>query len=197
MKFLSISVANLCFGSKNIHNNYIKSYDRWKFEEDKEKGFGFICIDTETNKYYYRKIPNINAIDYDTVYLTTLTLHTIEDVNVAIQYTDQVLSEKDNSYVRILIKVEDDKTMNPLTLSTIRNYFINNKRVKIVVKDLYKKKKSETKKKENVNENNKFSFILDSSKTEAEIIQKYILETKDKTYDLDSISKVIDKYIVK
>lgn len=176
---------------------YLGSYDRWAFNEMNDKGFGFIQMDTETNKYFYKKIVNEFAAQYLTFTIDTHLYHNIDEYTLLIKEVEKVFAEKDliEIRVRVVINVTDEKPLNETLISSIRQYFINNKLVKIVIKNKIKTNKKEEKKKKNIEVRNKYGFIFDKSLKEAEIIQQFILETKDKYISIDKIKNIVDKLI--
>ena len=176
---------------------YIGSYERWAFNEEEPKGFGFIQIDTETNEYFYQKIINQFAPDYISYNIETNIYNSIDDYKKLVDIINIKLKEKNNENIkiRIVVNITDDKLENETYITSLRKFFINNKLIKIVVKNKLKKDKNEIVKKKNIETKSKYGFILDKSISEAEKIQEFILATKNKEIPIDTIESFIKKYI--
>ena len=184
-------------GSVYEHLIYIGSFDRWKFEEEESKGFGFIRYNTDTNEYFYKKIVNKYAPIYKTFTIYSNNYNTIEDYNNLISLVNSTLEKyrEEKIKIRILIHINDDKSENESLILGLRQYYINNSLVKIVLKNKMKKEKKEEQIKRNIETRNKFGFILDKSKKESEIIQQFILVNKGKEINIGTIENVINKYL--
>jgi len=184
-------------GSVYEHLIYIGSFDRWKFEEEESKGFGFIRYNTDTNEYLYNKIVNKFAPIYKTFTIYSNNYNTIEDYNNLISLVNSTLEKyrEEKIKIRILIHINDDKSENESLILGLRQYYINNSLVKIVLKNKMKKEKKEEQIKRNIETRNKFGFILDKSKKESEIIQQFILVNKGKEINIGTIENVINKYL--
>lgn len=172
---------------------YVGSYDRWTFNEEETKGFGFIQIDTETNEYFYKKIENVNAPLYITYDIKTHMYHSIEDYNFLIKRINEELEKNKNQniHIRIVINITNQNPDNDVFINSIRKFFINNKLVKVTVKNKLKKEKEEESVKKNKEVKSKFGFILDKSLTEAQKIQEFIMTTKNKDIPIDIIEEFL------
>lgn len=177
---------------------YVGSYERWAFGEEESKGFGFGQIDTDTNEYYYRKIVNEFTDEYRTFEINTSLYKTIDEYTKLIDLVKSyIASKEDGINVRIIINIDDDKIDNDTFITSLRHYFINNKNVKIILKDKLKKEKKRIEREHHVDTKNKFGFILDKSVSEATKIQEYIFKTKNKEIPIDVIESFIDQYLNK
>ncbi len=174
---------------------YIGSYDRWAFDEMQNKGFGFIQIDTDTNEYFYKKIKNEFAKDYITYNIDTHLYNTIQDYTAFIKNIDNEINQGKNQRIRVVINITDEKNINETFIMSIKQYFINNKAVKIITKNKLKTTKKDEKKKKNIEIKSKYGFIFDKSMEKAEVIQRFILESKNKEIPIENIEKIINKYI--
>lgn len=177
---------------------YVGSFDRWVFGEDEDKGFAFIRFDTTTNEYYYKQIVNEFANKYITFNIDTHIYSSIEEYSFVINKILEVLDNKDDiveTKIRIVINVTDDKTINDEFITSVKQYFANNRLVKITMKNKLKRKKKEEEVKKNKESSEKYGFILNNKLTEAEIIRQFIKESKDKEIDIAIIDRYISKYI--
>ena len=85
--------------------------------------------------------------------------------------------------------------MNENGLDLLRRTFREDKRLKIVIKDYLKEVKHKEDRKKTKEIKDKFSFVMDPSKSPAEIIHEFILVTKKKDIPVDIIHKYIDQYM--
>lgn len=176
---------------------YVGSFDRWAFNEMVDKGFGFIQMDTETNKYFYKKIVNEFADKFITFDIDTHLYSTLDEYTSLIKTVEKELNEKEvvNKRIRILINITDEKPINETFITSIRQFFVNNKLVKIVIKNKIKKDIEKKKKKENIETMDKYGFIFDKKLDTAETIQKFIMKSKNKDINIDIINDIISKFI--
>lgn len=177
---------------------YVGSYERWAFGESEPKGFGVVQFDTDSNEYIYHKIENAFADIYETVEINTSLYKNLSDYKALMTKVDNLCSNYgDNIYVRIVINVDDDKVDNDTFITSLRHYFINNKKIKIVLKDKLKKKKAKEEKQHHIETKTKYGFVTDKSLSEAQKIQEYISVTKQKDIPIDVIESFIQKYLNK
>lgn len=174
---------------------YLGSYDRWAFGEPEPKGFGFIQFDTETNRYFYKKIINNNAKQYITYNIDTSIMKDLEEYKNLFLSIDNLLKDRGDIKVRIIINITDEKPSNDSYITSVREYFINNKQVKIIVKNKIHIKNKKSLQQQNKNMIDKFDFIMDKKENYAAIIQKFIKTTKDKDIPIEFIEAVIKKYL--
>lgn len=176
---------------------YVGSFDRWAFNEMSDKGFGFIQMNTETNEYFYKKIVNEFADKFITFDIDTHLYSTLDEYTSLIKTVEKELNEKEvvNKRIRILINITDEKLINETFITSIRQFFVNNKLVKIVIKNKIKKDNEKKKKKENIETMDKYGFIFDKKMDTAETIQKFIMKSKNKDINIDIINDIISKFI--
>ena len=187
-------------GHWHTHNQYKKliyvgSYDRWKFNEEEDKGFGYVTIDTDTKEYVYEHIINTLAINYHTFTINTSTINSIDDIHKIIVSITHIMGLDDNLKMKIKYIVDDVKDTNEVYLNTLKDYYSKNKRVKIIVRNLSEVKKKEEKKKAVFQDMSQYSFIFDKNKSISEIIHEYIMMYYNKDIDVEKIRSVIEKYI--
>ena len=182
------------FDKEPLH--YIGSFEAWEHGEDNPKGFALINYDTTDNSYIYYKVKNPLVREFRTILSNTMQFTCAEDYMRLIDQVKQIKSENPNVMLRLLflITTEDPKIQD--YLASLKLTFINDRTIKVVIKDLVKKKKKEREKKE-VNENStKYAFIFDKSVKIPQKIQEFALLKKDKEIPLDTIAKYIDKYLL-
>lgn len=176
---------------------YIGSYDRWSFNEMNDKGFGFIQIDTDTNEYFYKKIVNRFTPEYITFNIDTHLYNSLDEYTLLIKKISEEFEKESRGIkrIRVLINITDEKDINSVFIESIKQYFINNKLVKITLKNKLKTDKKEERKKKDKEIKTRFNFIFDKALSRADIIQKFILETKQEEVSKDNIESIISKYI--
>jgi len=176
---------------------YIGSYERWEFNEPENKGFGFIQFNTYTNEYFYQKIVNPYTTEYQTFEINTSLYNELKEYDYFISQVNKYKKEHESAYVRIKINIDDNKESNNTFITSLRHYYINDKRVKIILTDKLKKEKASLEKKHHIETKTKYGFVLDKSLTEAQKIQEFILASKDKEMSIDVIESFIKRYLDK
>lgn len=181
---------------------YVGSPFRYKFNEDEDKGIGFIIYDTLEKSYNYQKIKNPFASEYVTIDIYSNLYNTKEDYSVIVNKINETISSLDISYlnnkVRIRIYLVDEKPENDVFISSLRQNFINHKNVKIVIKNKLKDKIKKESVKKNLEIQKKFDFIYDKSKNTAQIIFDFISKTnEDVEIPLSYIESKVNKYVSK
>jgi DNA repair exonuclease SbcCD nuclease subunit len=176
---------------------YVRSLSRWEFNEEEPKGFLFTTYDTDTKKYYCKRIENIFTDEYKTFNIDTYIYNSIELYNSLIKDVDELVCDREDIKVRIVINITDDKEANTTFVSLLRSKYSGDRKVKLVIKNavVKKKKKEEIERHERIN--NKFAFVRDKSLKHSKIIQEYIYATKNIDVPIESIESVVDKYLIK
>lgn len=176
------------------HMYYTRSLSRWSFGEEKPKGFIYTVFDTFNHSYAIKRIENPFTDSFNTVTIDTKSLETVQDYKNLIESVKYMLSDE-SIHVRLKLAVSDDKVMNENGLDLLRRTFREDKRLKIVIKDYLKEVKHKEDRKKTKEIKDKFSFVMDPSKSPAEIIHEFILVTKKKDIPVDIIHKYIDQYM--
>jgi hypothetical protein len=117
--------------------------------------------------------------------------------NSLIKDVDELVCDREDIKVRIVINITDDKEANTTFVSLLRSKYSGDRKVKLVIKNavVKKKKKEEIERHERIN--NKFAFVRDKSLKHSKIIQEYIYATKNIDVPIESIESVVDKYLIK
>ncbi len=173
---------------------YTGSFDRWVFGEEEPKGFIILQYDTDSHEYSYIQIENTKAKRYDTIIVDTSNITTTADYAELISNIEEKYDLENNRLRVKILKSTSTETDDDL-INTFKKYFINNKNVKIEVKDLEKKKEKTKKKNQLVDLTNKYGFIFDPNISIAEKYQQWIYENKNKSIPIDNINKILSKYI--
>ena len=173
---------------------YTRSVSRWSFGEEKPKGFLYTVYDTFDRSYAVKRIENPFTDTFTTLTVDTKSLETVQDYKNLIESVKYILSD-DKAHVRLKISLSDEKVMNDNGIDLLRRTFREEKRLKIVIKDYLKEVKNKEDRKKTKEIKDKFSFVMDPSKSPAEIIHEFILITKKKDIPVDVIHLYIDKYM--
>ena len=182
---------------------YCGSPFRYKFNEDEDKGLGFLQYDTEDQSYFYRKITNCMSSEYITHEIYSNIYNSKEDFNRAMNDIDEIIESFElkphlDNRLRIMIYIVDDKTENDLFISSLRQKYIDHKNVKIVIKNRLKDKLKREDMKRNKERHEKFDFIYDKSKDPSQIIYDFIHRMDDAIdIPIEFIQKKIDQYMHK
>lgn len=178
---------------------YVGSPFRYKFNEDEPKGFGFISYDTEDHSYLYEKILNPLSSEYVTFELYSNIYHTQEDYRRVLQTIDAIVETfKMNTHIqhrlRIKFFIVDEKPENDVFLTGLRHKFINDKNIKISVKNKIKDKIKKDAAIRNKQREEKYGFISDSTLPTCEKISSF-LEQNDQYVPKEFIEQKIKQYV--
>ena len=186
-------------GKTYEHLSYNGSTDRWRFNEDEPKGFGFTQYDTETSEYFYQKIENILSPVYLTYECYTNLCETMEAYQPLIKAIDTQLNKYSDGYrklkIRIIVYIVNDNPNNDTYITSLRHYYMNEKRVILKIKNKLKDKKKKDEVAQNKDDDIMYGFVSDKNKSYAEILQEFILKKKGVAIPLDFIEAKINKYI--
>lgn len=163
---------------------YCGSPFRYKFNEDEIKGLSFIQYNTDDKSYFYQRITNPICPEYITYEIYSNIFKSnedytniIKDLNVIMEKIKQ--KRYTNDKVRILVYLIDNKPENDIFISSLRQLFISNKQVKIVIKNKFKDKIKKEQIKKNKDRDEKFKFINDVTMDTCQIIHDFIVKTDD------------------
>jgi len=179
------------------HLKYLGSNTRWAFGEENPKGFGFIRYDTDNMEYQYNHVDNIYTAVYNTFRLNTSLYNNIDEYNGFIKYVDEYISTHSTDYIRIHIILEDDRKETLDFINSLKFYYINNKNVKITIKDNLKKKKKKEEKEKHNKLKSEYDFILDKKANVSDILQKYMFKVLNVEIPIDFIDKYVNKALKK
>lgn len=174
---------------------YTRSYSRWSYGEMNPKGFVYLDYDTDDKSYCLQRVINPYADRFITYTVDTKSMQDIES------YTDLVSTVKKDlqdpmNHIRISIHVTDSKIVNQNAIDMLRRTFIDQtRRVKIQLKNEMKEeiRKRDQERTEKIRD--RFDFVRDKNNSTAQIIQKFIHETKDVDIALPDIERFINKYM--
>lgn len=174
---------------------YVRSPNRYKFNEDKSKGGILLTYDTETQEYKTDRVNNPYTDEYKTYVIDTSYFNTIEDYsNLCSEITDN-LGKNKQLHVRVQIFITDEKDINSSCIESVRYRFDNIKNVKVTVENKVTKKKKEEKKKKTDNLKSKFYFLFDDNLSIVDKYRLFIKETKGIEVDTDQLKSVLEKYL--
>ena len=175
---------------------YTRSMNRWKFGEDRPKGFIVCDYDTESRKYGITRIENPYTDEYKTYLIDTSLFTTVEDYNKMIQQITADL-DKPTLHAKIKIAVTNDSESNKTFIDHIRNRFSMNRRVKISIENKYTKKLKKEKSKKFSDTKDKYAFLFNANIDLIEKFIEFIKITKGVELDAIDLREILDKYIKK
>lgn len=181
------------FDQEPLH--YIGSFESWAHGEQNIKGFAIIRYNEDNYTYHYHRILNVLAREFCTIVNDTRLFHDAEDYSRLIEDVKKIQKEKPGIMIRLLFTISDDNPKNGEYLTALKYAFINDRTVKIVIKDLLKKAEKEKRKQKTSSDRKKYSFIRDRNIRIPEKIQEYILIKKGKEIPIDMIRPYIQKYL--
>lgn len=200
-KFAKLIKGPLISGHWHVKQNYkslyyIGSYDRWKFNEEDDKGFIYGEIDTDTNKYYIRHIVNPLAKQYKTIIVSSDEYSTPEQFANLANLINSNLKDDPEIMLRISYLLSNSSDEALLNFNVFQKQYITTKQVKIDLKDLVKREAKKAKKKQVEIEASNYSYIFDSDlKNIPNIVHKFILDNKEVDIPISTIEKYIKKYL--
>lgn len=168
---------------------YVGSYSRFGHNEEEDKGFYFTSYDTETKSYYRKFIKNPLAREYRTYNIFSHSFTQIEQYSKFIRTIKEQLKIEEDSYLRVVINLTDDKLENQNFVKLLKEAFVNEKRVQIQVKNKIKEKQKEKQKEKRKIIMNKYGYIIDKNKKEEESLQKFCIDKYDTEIPIDFINK--------
>ena len=181
------------FDEEPLH--YLGSFETWAFGEQKEKGFALISYEPEDSSYLYQRVMNPLVAEYKTIRVDTRVMETGEEYNELIDAVIDMQKDALGLNIRVVFTISDDNPKNMDYISAFRHAFINNRAVKVVVKDLLKKAKKEQRKKAVAADSEKYGFISDKNIPIAQKFQEFILLKTKKELPIDRINHYISKYL--
>ena len=179
---------------KSLH--YVGSFDRWKFNEEDDKGFIYGEIDTDTNDYLIHRIVNPLARQYKTIIVNSDECHTPEQFAIVANMINTHLKDDPNIMLRISYLLSSNNEEALVNFNIFQRQYATSKQVKIDLKDLIKREAKKNKKKQVEVEASKYNYVFDSDlKNIPDIVHKFILDSKEVDVPVEMISKYIKKYL--
>lgn len=172
---------------------YVGSYSRWKFGEEDPKGALLVSYNTDTSEYFTYRIINDRCPQYKAYQIPTKLYNSVEEYITIIEKIREDISSDENLNVKIEILITDNKAENDAYIQLIKESFLGNKKVKIVLKNKVEIEKRKAKRDEEIVHNQRFDFIIKGGLSEAEKFQRFILEKYGESVPLDFIEKTISK----
>lgn len=182
------------------YNNliYTGSPDVWKFNEDEPKGILYTSYDTDTCEYFHYKIENPLSPLYLTYEIYTNVYIHVDQYRALFDEIHNILDKYENDvkdvFIRIKFFVVTDNVETEKNIEMVKLHFIDDKRVKISIKNKLKakKKKEEFERTRELNTN--YGFINDNNVSEANKFHEFILKQYDVDIPIEIIEEKINKY---
>ena len=184
-------------GDHHKHMYYTRSLNRWAFNEEQEKGFIYLNYDTRDRKYQVQRIRNPFTDHYITFSINTGVYKSMDDYHAIMEDIDEklALDESKNLHIRIKILVDDEKIENENGINALKHRYMNEKRIKIVIKNTMKEKKKRDDRRKNDQIKSEFAFVQDKTKKPSEIIQEFILHQKGRMIPINVIEEYINNIL--
>ena len=184
--------------SENESLYYVGSFDRWKFNEEDDKGFIYGEINTETNDYFIHRVNNPLARNYKTLIVDSDNYSSPEEFAQLANIINENLQSDENMKLRVSYLITSDNDEALMNFNIFQRKYSTNKQVKIYLKDLVKREAKKEKKRQVEIEASKYKYIFDSDvRNIPEIVHRFILDNKDVDIPTSTIEKYIKKYLEK
>jgi len=181
------------FDEEPLH--YIGSFEAWAHGEQNNKGFAIIQYDESDGSYIYHRILNPLAREYRTIRNDTRLFTSAEDYSRLIEEVREIQSKNPGIMLRLMFTISNDDPKNSEYLTALRYAFINDRNVKVVIKDLVKRAEKEKRKKQSSQNSSKYAFLMDKNTKISQKIQEYLFTIKGKEIPIDVIEKYVKKYL--
>lgn len=200
-KFSNLIKGPLISGHWHVKNDYkslyyVGSYDRWKFNEEEDKGFIYGEIDINSNKYFIHRINNPLARQYKTIIVSSDEYTTPEQFAKLASIINEYIKNDSDIKLRISYLLSSTSEEALTNYNIFQRQYATSKQVKLDLKDLVKREAKKVKKKQVEIEASKYNYIFDSDlKNIPEIVHKFILDNKEIDVPSEIIAKYIGKYL--
>jgi DNA repair exonuclease SbcCD nuclease subunit len=195
-RIFSVMIGGHWHDADNIGNMYYtRSVNRWKFGEDRPKGFIVCDYDTDKRSYKITRVDNQYTDEYKTYLIDTSIFTTIEDYNSLSADVDRKIKEDPDIHVKIKIVVTNDSNNNKVFIDHIKNKYSMDRRVKISLENKFVKQKKKEKSKHLSDSKDKYSFLFNSSTKIEEKFIEFIKLTKGIELDINDVKEVLSNYI--
>ena len=174
---------------------YTRSVNRWKFGEDRPKGFIHCVYNTDDRTYDIERINNPYTDEYRTFLIDTSLFTSINDYNTMMQEIDKSLQDDDTLHVKIKVVITNDSSDNKTFLDSIRLKYSNNRRVKVSTENKFTKKikKEKTEKLSTIKD--KYSFLFNSQIGLVDRFIQFVKITKGIDLEPEQVKPMLEKYM--
>lgn len=182
--------------NKDIDNKIfsVGSFSRWKFGEERRKGFYIVECDTNKDKYKAIYQENTLADKYTTVSYG-YDKEIFKDQNKmeeSLNKIENIINKDCHNHIRFIFNIPDNIENPEATIDYIKEKYKFNDYIKTEVVNGYIEEKKE-KQKELVNkENEKYGFIFDDNLSIPEKTSRYIEIEYNKKISADEVSNYIN-----
>jgi hypothetical protein len=166
---------------------YTRSFSRWHFGEEEDKGFRIFKYDTESSKFNVGFVKNPLARTYVTLDINELFKDKSKTIDEKIALIESM--KKSDKIDHLRIKFDKTTIEEEAEVALIREYFANNSQdsVKVAVSNL--KRAQEQEDEEKIED--EYSFIFKKEFPMPEIISKYLLKHDNINISEDIIAKIL------
>ena len=174
---------------------YTRSVNRWKFGEDRSKGFIVCDYDTDNRSYTITRIDNPYTDEYKTFLIDTSIFTSIDDYNSLSTDVDKKLKEDESVHIKIKIVVTNDSSNNHIFIDNIKNKYSMDRRVKISLENKFAKQKKKEKSKHLSDSKDKYAFLFNSNIGIEEKFIEFIKLTRGIELDVEDVKEALSNYL--
>lgn len=177
---------------------YVGSFDRWKFNEEDDKGFIYGEINTEDGSYFIHRVTNPLARNYKTLIVDSDQYSTPEHFASLANIINTKLKEDPDMKLRVSYLLSSTNEEALINFNIFQRQYSTSKQVRIDLKDLVKREAKKATKKRVEIEASKYNYIFDSDiKNIPAIVRQFIIDNKSVDVPISSIEKYLSKYLDK
>ena len=202
-KFSRVIKGPLISGHWHVKNEYkslyyVGSYDRWKFNEEEDKGFIYGEINTESDEYFIHRVRNPLARQYKTLIINSDECYSPEHFARLLDMIHDEIKKDSEVMLRVSYLLTNSNEEALINFTLFQKQVAVIRQLRLDLKDLVKRNTKKEKKKQVELEASKYHYIFDPSFTNiSEIIHKFILDSKNVDIPSSTIEKYINKYLEK
>lgn len=197
-RIFSVMIGGHWHDADSIGNMYYtRSINRWKFGEDRSKGFIVCEYDTSDKSYNITRIDNPYTDEYKTYLIDTSIFTTVEDYNKLMTDVDKKLKEDSSIHIKIKVVVTNDTNSNKVYIDHVKNKYSMDRRVKVSIENKFVKQRKKEKSKHLSDTKDKYQFLFNSDVRIEEKFIEFIKLTKGVELDINDVREALSKYINK
>lgn len=187
---------HVAYSGENLF--YTGSYDRWKFDEDEDKGFIYGAYNTEDTSYYIHRVRNPLARIYKTITLTDEDCYTAAHFSNVIGQIDQMLEDNPDMRIRVVYYLTSENSSTITNFNIFQTQFATISRTKIEMKNLVKKSKRDEERETIHAQTDQLHYIYEQDRSKIpSVIRQFLLDTKHQNLSEEEILRYIGKYLRK
>ena len=176
---------------------YTRSPNRYKFGEDRPKGFVYFSYDTETKEYQLDRIINENTDEYRTIILDTSLYDLSGNITETIKEIDNMIISNPRMHIRVKLLVTSESPNSKMMVDTLKLHYTNNRSVKFEMENKLGKKRKEEIVKHVSELKQKYNFLYDPRINIRDKFKQFIKMKNGVEVDDEILDEVLSEYIKK